>query len=228
VAQLLNVKIIHFEGRMCHGRFLILFGRLDEESVVVGEFKASIDVKEASGRLPVFVQNIRRCEGEVLGVPIEHLLEHAYRVRNADMTPSVYGSRARRDTLQFAQSRFFIQKVDSELLLIWVVRNSWLLSIDKVDLVAGGVCQRDSFTATRSIQGMYTRSSRYIGSLFQFCSRFHLVCASSKVDSPSACFALYTNGSDPKPRKNISFPARSSRITRPKSSKYFLALARSV
>lgn len=58
MAQLLNVKIMYFEGRMCHGRFLVLFGGLDEESVVAGEFKASIDVKEAGGRLPVFVQDI--------------------------------------------------------------------------------------------------------------------------------------------------------------------------
>ncbi len=58
VSHLLDIKIMYFKGCMCHIRLLIWFGGFNKESVVIGIFESSIDVKKTCRRFSIPVEDI--------------------------------------------------------------------------------------------------------------------------------------------------------------------------
>jgi hypothetical protein len=175
VAELLDIKVVHFECGVSDVQLLAGLGHLEEKGMMIGEFKAAIDVEEAGDGVVVLVHDVRHGECQCLGVPVEELLVLSLGIRDTIVAPAVNRGWTVFEPLEPAFAGLLVLVVDGELLQMLLVGFSAGLAVHEMDLVAHGICERDYLAATGGVERSYGRCAWDVGCAFELRARLDLV-----------------------------------------------------
>jgi hypothetical protein len=151
VSKLLYIKVVHLESSVGDIRFMPWFHHLEEECMVVGILRASVDMEEAGDGFLAAEDNVAWCQGDSAGVPFEHLFVFALRVRDSVMTPSKDWSGTRLEALEFAFARLFVFVVDGELFELYGFRGLLLPAVDEMHEMSSRILQCDNLASYRAM-----------------------------------------------------------------------------